>query len=71
MNTGKRRDFNLLFLIPLFWLSSLLAQTAIPVKPAAEARLALHEGWSLQTSAKVEAHGRSYFHDAIFPEGMA
>ena len=60
MNSGKRLVFSFL-LAHIVLISSLLAQDkspAIPVaKHTAEAKLALREGWSLQTSAKVEAKG--------------
>ena len=58
MNTGKRAAITGFILLKLFWSHlCLFAQTPATTKPAAEARLALREGWSLQTSAKVEAKG--------------
>ena len=63
MNSGKKMAVAALFVLAQFVIvSSLIAQE----KPAAthagnahsaEAKLALREGWSLQTSAKVEAKG--------------
>ena len=56
MNTGKRAAITGFILLQALLVSSLLfAQTPATTKPATEARLALREGWSLQTSAKVEA----------------
>ncbi|HSY89986.1 MAG TPA: hypothetical protein VK812_01365, partial [Candidatus Binatus sp.] len=61
-NSSKRLAVTLFVLAQSFLASSLFAQEAHPAKsaapqPAAEARLPLHDGWSLQTSAKVEAKG--------------
>src|SRR5437764_5185893 len=63
MNSGKRLAvLSVLLLVQFFLASSLIAQektaaaqpaTAQPV----EAKLPLHQGWSLQSSAKVEAKG--------------
>ena len=69
MNTGKRRAVILLFLIPFFLLSSVLAQNTTPAKSADEARLSLHEGWFLQTSAKVEAQGEVISTSRFSPKG--
>ena len=60
MNSGKRQAFFSFFLvIPLVLVSTLVGQekTAAPktATRSAGARLVLREGWSLQTSAKVEA----------------
>jgi exo-1,4-beta-D-glucosaminidase len=70
MNSGKRLAVTLVFLAQFFLASSLFAQDktqpAIPAKVqgkteallrAADGRLPLREGWTLQTSAKVEAKG--------------
>ena len=60
MNSGKREAVLSFFLIIPFVLVSALAAQEKAADPHAsthptEARLMLHEGWSLQTSAKVEA----------------
>ena len=60
MNSGKRQAVLSFFLvIPFVLVSALVAQektaASHPSTHPAEARLVLHEGWSLQTSAKVEA----------------
>src|SRR5581483_8728500 len=61
MTSGKRLTvFSFFLLVPFLFVSSLVAQektVAHPSARGAEARLPLHEGWSLQTSAKVEAKG--------------
>src|ERR1035438_27015 len=57
MNSGNRLAVTLFVLVQFFLVSSLLAQNTTRVKHAAEAKLSLHDGWSLQTSAKVEAKG--------------
>ena len=56
MNSGMRRVFTVIVLAQLLSVFPLFAQSASP-KPGAENRLMLHEGWALQTSAKVEAKG--------------
>ena len=60
MNSGKRQTVLSFFLvIPFVLVSALVAQekTAVshPSTRPTEARLVLHEGWLLQTSAKVES----------------
>ena len=57
MNSGKRLAVILLVLVQFFSAFSLLAQNPTQAKHASEVKLALHEGWSLQTSAKIEAKG--------------
>jgi exo-1,4-beta-D-glucosaminidase len=42
---------------------------AAPAKPVADARLMLHEAWTLQTSAKVEAKGEVISTPAFSPKG--
>ena len=69
MNTGKRLAGTLFVLFPFLLLSSLLAQTTPPAKHAAEAKLALHDGWTLQTSAKVEAKGEDISTPQFSPKG--
>jgi exo-1,4-beta-D-glucosaminidase len=64
-------------LVPLILVSLLAVQTQAPSHKSAaaaaghvgEARLALHEGWSLQTSAKVEAKGEVISTPAFNPKG--
>ena len=46
---------------------SAFAQDA--AKPSAEPKLMLHEGWSLQTSAKVEAKGEIISTPQFSPQG--
>ncbi|HEY3973444.1 MAG TPA: glycoside hydrolase family 2 protein [Candidatus Sulfotelmatobacter sp.] len=60
MNPSRR----LAFALPFLLLSSLIAQN-----PAAEPRLPLHAGWSLQTSAKVEAKGEVISTPQFAPKG--
>ena len=60
MHSGKRQAvLSFLFIIPFVLISALVGQekTAAPRASThtSEARLVLREGWSLQTSAKVEA----------------
>ena len=60
MNSGKRQAVVSFFLvIPFVLVSALVAQektaASHPSTHPTEARLVLREGWSLQTSAKVEA----------------
>src|SRR5437764_11982125 len=60
MNSGKRQVvLSFILVIPFVLISALVAQEKTPAPHASthstEARLVLHEGWSLQTSAKVEA----------------
>jgi exo-1,4-beta-D-glucosaminidase len=58
MNRGKQLASTFFVVISLFLASSLFAQNLLAQdKKAAEIKLALHDGWTLQTSAKVEAKG--------------
>src|ERR1700732_2667269 len=62
MNSGKRIAILLCVMTSSLLLSSallpeLLAQNSPATKPSAEAKTPLREGWSLQSSAKVEAKG--------------
>ena len=73
-NSSKRLAVTLFVLAQSFLASSLFAQEAHPAKsaapqPAAEARLPLHDGWSLQTSAKVEAKGEVISTPQFTPQG--
>src|SRR6201987_1246958 len=65
--------FLLLTLLLLFVTSSLVAQEKSPAaaqaKHSTESRLALHEGWTLQTSAKVEAKGEVISTPQFAPTG--
>ncbi len=61
MTRGKQPAIFSFFLVFVLVTSSLFAQekasATAPMHHAAENKLALHEGWTLQTSAKVEAKG--------------
>ena len=65
MNSGKRRVVILFVLTQFLLASCLFAQD----KPSPEAKLALHDGWSLQTSAKVEAKGEAISTPQFTPKG--
>src|SRR5207302_4859320 len=67
--SDKRLAVTLFVLAQVVVVSSLLAQTPTPTKHAAETKLALHEGWSLQTSAKVEARGEVISTAQFAPKG--
>ena len=77
MISGKRLASTLSALAPFFLLSSLLAQTKSQAKTggsvssahAAESKIELHEGWSVQTSAKVDAKGELISTPAFAPAG--
>ena len=73
MKFGKPMSFTV-FLLTQFILSSFLAaQQKTPAapaeKPTAETKLALRDGWSLQTSAKVEAKGEVISTPSFAPKG--
>ena len=72
MKSGKSLSFTAL-LAPLLLSSFLIAQqksvAASPAKPTAEPRLMLHEGWELQTSAKVDAKGEVISTPSFAPKG--
>jgi len=55
MNSGKRLAIILTLFLQYFTVSFLLAQKPAQPKQSSEVRIPLHEGWTLQTSAKVEA----------------
>jgi len=57
MNSGKRLAVTLFVLVQFFPVSFLLAQNPTQAKRTEETKLVLHDGWTLQTSAKVEAKG--------------
>src|SRR6202049_3475244 len=82
MHSGKRLAMTFLVLAKFFLASSLFAQdkiqTATPTKVqgkvealrrAADGRLLLRDGWSLQTSAKVEAKGEAISTPRFSPKG--
>jgi hypothetical protein len=74
MTSSKRLAITLFVLASSFLTSSLFAQDKLPSahsapKTAAEDRLPLHEGWSLQTSAKVEAKGEVISTPQFLPKG--
>ena len=73
MKPGKPLS-SIFFILAQFVLSSLLsAQQKTPAAPAAkhdtETKLMLHEGWTLQTSAKVEAKGEVISTSGFAPKG--
>ncbi|MGA2856794.1 MAG: sugar-binding domain-containing protein [Candidatus Sulfotelmatobacter sp.] len=69
MNSGKRLAITLFVLAQFLLASFLFAQTKPAAKHTADARLALREGWSLQTSAKVEAKGEVISTPKFVPKG--
>jgi exo-1,4-beta-D-glucosaminidase len=74
MNFCKRSALGLLVLLQFVVGFSLAAQTKPPASkppatPAGEARLALRDGWALQTSAKVEAKGEVISTAKFIPRG--
>ncbi|HEV3512321.1 MAG TPA: glycoside hydrolase family 2 protein [Candidatus Sulfotelmatobacter sp.] len=74
---SRKLAIPLLVLVPLILASFLAAQTKSPAHKSAaapaghsnEARLPLHEGWSLQTSAKVDAKGEVISTPEFTPKG--
>src|SRR5271166_2599064 len=68
MFSGKRLAVTVFVLAQFLQASSLLAQN-ISHTPSAEAKLPLREGWSLQTSAKVEAKGEVISTVQFVPKG--
>ena len=72
MNSDTRLAITLFLtqvLAPFLLISSLFAQSQAPMKQAAEANLSLSTGWSLQTSAKVEAKGEVISTAQFAPKG--
>src|SRR5271165_776794 len=67
MNSSTRRLILFFVLAQFLAILPLLAQSADP-KPA-ENRLALREGWTLQTSAKVDAKGDAISTPQFSPKG--
>ena len=69
MNSSKRLVISLVVLAQFLLVSSLFAQDASQMKHATEARVMLGTGWSLQTSAKVEAKGEVISTPQFAPTG--
>ncbi len=69
MNSGKRLTLTLFVLAQFLLASSLFAQETPQAKHAAEAKVSLHEGWALQTSAKVDAKGEVISTPQFAPKG--
>jgi exo-1,4-beta-D-glucosaminidase len=72
MKSGKRLFIPVLLLSQLLLNSSFAQQkapAATPAKPAGETKLMLHEGWALQTSAKIEAKGEVISTPEFAPKG--
>jgi exo-1,4-beta-D-glucosaminidase len=70
MNSGKRLVLTFLVTLAQFFsISFVLAQDSSHAKHAAESRLVLHEGWSLQTSTRVEAKGEVISTPQFSPKG--
>jgi len=74
MNSGKRVAI-LLYVTSLLLSSALLpellAQNSPATKPSAEVKTPLREGWSLQSSSKVEAKGEVISTTAYAPTGWS
>src|ERR1700716_2118644 len=76
MNSGKRVAILLWVIISSLLLSprlvpELLAQSSPATKPSAEVKSPLREGWSLQSSSKVEAKGEVISTTAFAPTGWS
>jgi exo-1,4-beta-D-glucosaminidase len=69
MNSHKRLSVTLFVLVQFLLASSVFAQETAQGKHAAEGKVALHDGWSLQTSAKVEAKGEVISTPQFVPQG--
>ncbi len=69
MNSSKRLVITFFVLTQFFLASSLLAQDSAQAKHTTEAKLALRDGWSIQTSAKVEAKGEVISTPQFAPKG--
>ncbi len=69
MNLSKRLAITFLILAQFLAASSLFAQDTAQGKHSAEPELALRDGWSLQTSAKVEAKGEVISTPQFAPQG--
>jgi exo-1,4-beta-D-glucosaminidase len=66
MNSSKRLSTNFLVLIPFLLATMLFGQSKAP---STEGKLTLRDGWSLQTSAKVEAKGEVISTAQFAPKG--
>jgi len=76
MNSGKRVAILLrvtisALLLPSALLPELFAQNSPAPKPSAEVKTPLREGWSLQSSSKVEAKGEVISTAAFAPTGWS
>jgi exo-1,4-beta-D-glucosaminidase len=70
MSASKQWAVTFAVLIPLFLASSSIAQDkASSTGHAAENQVALHDGWTLQTSAKVDAKGEVISTPQFAPKG--
>jgi exo-1,4-beta-D-glucosaminidase len=70
MKPGKQLASILVLILAQVLFSPLLfGQEKTPVKHDSEGKLALHEGWALQTSAKVEAKGEVISTTQFMPKG--
>jgi len=69
MNSSKRLAVTFFLLAQFLAASSLFAQDTTQGKHSAEPILTLRDGWSLQTSAKVEAKGESISTPQFAPQG--
>jgi exo-1,4-beta-D-glucosaminidase len=72
MKSGKPRVVVLFLLAQLFVIAVALDRSAVAQRaetPANENKLVLHEGWALQTSAKVEANGEVISTPQFSPQG--
>ena len=69
MNSSKRLATILFILAQLSLASSLLAQDTAQMNHATDAQLALRDGWSIQTSAKVDAKGEVISTPQFTPQG--
>jgi exo-1,4-beta-D-glucosaminidase len=69
MNLSKRLAITFIILAQFLATSSLFAQETGPRKHSAEAELTLRDGWTLQTSAKVEAKGEVISTPQFAPQG--
>lgn len=70
MKPGKQQAAIFFLVVSLVLFSSFsLAQEKSPVKHASEGKLGLHDGWTLQTSAEVEAKGEVISTTKFMPKG--
>jgi exo-1,4-beta-D-glucosaminidase len=69
VNSGKRLAIILLVLALFLLATLLLAQTKPSTEHTGDVRIALREGWSLETSAKVKAKGEVISTPKFIPKG--